>query len=87
MTLTIDFPQEVEEWLEEEASRQGQAPADFVRTAIVRMRPATHTPIQDDAPTNWDALDRIIDANQIETGVSDLAHQHDHYIHGKPKRD
>ncbi len=40
-----------------------------------------------DVPTNWDALDRIIDANQIETGIPDLAHQHDHYIHGKPKRD
>jgi len=87
MTMTIDFPQEVEEWLEEEASRQGQAPAEFVRTAISRMRPTTPASVQDDVPTDWDALDRIIDANQIETGISDLAHQHDHYIHGKAKRD
>lgn len=87
MTLTIDFPQDIEEWLEEEAARQGQAPAEFVRIAIARMRPAASAPTQDDVPTNWDALDRIIDANQIETGILDLAHQHDHYIHGKPKRD
>ena len=87
MTLTINFPQDVEEWLEKEASRQGQSPADFVRTAIARMRPAASLPAQDDVPTDWNALDRIIDANQIETGIPDLAHQHDHYIHGKPKRD
>ncbi len=42
---------------------------------------------REEVPTDWDALDRIIDANQMETGIPDLAHQHDHYIHGKPKRD
>lgn len=81
MTLTIDFPQEVEEWLKEEASRQGQAPAEFVRTAIVRMRPAA--PVQE---TDYDALSRLLEENQMHTGVTDLAHQHDHYLYGTPKR-
>jgi len=87
MTLTIDFPQEVEEWLEEEASRQGQAPAEFVRTAIVRMRRATPASVQDDVPTDWDALTALLERCQMDTGITDLAHQHDHYIHGTPKRD
>ncbi len=85
MTLTIDFPQEVEEWLEEEASRWGQAPAEFVRAAISRMRPVA--PIQDDVPTDWDALTALLERCQMDTGITDLAHQHDHYIHGTPKRD
>jgi hypothetical protein len=55
-----------------------------------QIRPSTPDSVpsaaQDEAPTDWDALDRIIDAHQMKTGISDLAHQHDHYIHGKPKR-
>lgn len=35
--------------------------------------------------TDWDALNQIIDDCQIDTGITDLAHQHDHYIHGTPK--
>lgn len=35
----------------------------------------------------WASLSDLIDACQVETGISDLAHQHDHYIHGTPKRD
>lgn len=29
---------------------------------------------------------QILRENAIETGIPDLAHEHDHYIHGKPKR-
>lgn len=38
-----------------------------------------------DEGTDWDALNQIIDDCQIDTGITDLAHQHDHYIHGTPK--
>ena len=34
----------------------------------------------------WDDFDRIIQENQVSTGISDLSHQHDHYIHGTPKQ-
>ena len=34
----------------------------------------------------WDELLRIVDDCQIETGIPDLAAEHDHYAHGKPKR-
>ena len=35
----------------------------------------------------WDDFDQIIQESQVSTGISDLSHQHDHYIHGTPKRD
>lgn len=34
----------------------------------------------------WDDFDQIIQENQISTGISDLSHQHDYYIHGTPKQ-
>ena len=34
----------------------------------------------------WDDFDQIIQENQVSTGISDLSHQHDHYIHGIPKQ-
>lgn len=33
-----------------------------------------------------DEWDLIIQECQINTGITDLAEQHDHYIHGIPKR-
>ncbi len=37
--------------------------------------------------TNWDALTKLIEECQMDIGITDLAHQHDHYIHGTPKRE
>ena len=34
----------------------------------------------------WDDFDQIIQENQVSTGISDLSHQHDHYIHGTLKQ-
>jgi hypothetical protein len=31
-------------------------------------------------------LRKLIDKSKIKTGISDLAHQHDHYLHGAPKK-
>jgi len=28
----------------------------------------------------WDDFDQIIQESQVSTGISDLSHQHDHYI-------
>ena len=33
----------------------------------------------------WDALEQLIEQSAVETGIPDLAHQHDHYLYGKPK--
>lgn len=35
---------------------------------------------------DWDALQQLLAACQVETGISDLAEQHDHYLYGKPKQ-
>lgn len=35
----------------------------------------------------WDKLFSAIESCQMETGISDLADQHDYYIYGKPKHD
>ena len=35
----------------------------------------------------WDALDKLIETCALETGITDLARQHDHYLYGKPKQD
>jgi antitoxin (DNA-binding transcriptional repressor) of toxin-antitoxin stability system len=49
------------------------------------------TPIENsinDLPSNdWNKLFEAIEENQIETGTTDLAHQHDHYLYGINKRD
>ena len=34
----------------------------------------------------WEDFDQIIQENQVSTGISDLSHQHDHYIHGTLKQ-
>ncbi|MGI0480249.1 hypothetical protein ACN4EE_05605 [Geminocystis sp. CENA526] len=36
-------------------------------------------------PEEIDEWDLIIQECQIDTGISDLAYQHHHYIHGTPK--
>ena len=36
--------------------------------------------------TGWDTLHQLIEDCRGETGMSDLAHQHDHYLYGKPKQ-
>lgn len=35
----------------------------------------------------WSELTDIIDDCKMSTGIKDLAAQHDHYIHGTPKRE
>ena len=34
----------------------------------------------------WDVLTHLLSECSIDTGVSDLAQQHDHYLYGVPKK-
>ena len=34
----------------------------------------------------WHSLRQLLESCQMNTGIPDLAHEHDHYIHSKPKR-
>ncbi len=35
---------------------------------------------------DWDALMKLVEACAVDTGIPDLAHQHDHYLYGTPKK-
>ncbi len=36
--------------------------------------------------TDYDRLTKIINENQMDAGIEDLAHQHEHYLYGTPKQ-
>ena len=37
--------------------------------------------------SGWQALAQLVEDCAVETGISDLAQQHDHYLYGKPKQE
>jgi hypothetical protein len=39
-----------------------------------------------DIEASWDRLLQTIEDCKVSTGIGDLAHQHDHYLHGTPKK-
>ncbi len=47
--------------------------------------------LADEQPKNndedWQRLFAAIEENQIDADIIDLAHQHDHYLYGTPKRE
>lgn len=42
---------------------------------------------RDEESSDWDALADLLKDCQVETGISDLSYQHDHYLHRTPKRE
>ena len=34
----------------------------------------------------WEAMEKLVETCTVDTGIADLAHQHDHYLYGKPKK-
>jgi hypothetical protein len=36
---------------------------------------------------DWDELIRLLEDCSVDTGIEDLAHQHNHYLYGTPKKD
>ena len=43
-------------------------------------------PLEQIAVDENDTLGKLIERCQVNTGIGDLAHQHDHYLYGTPKR-
>ena len=39
-----------------------------------------------DEDVTWNTLAHLVEDCAVETGVVDLAHQHDHYLYGKAKK-
>ncbi|MCB8945328.1 MAG: hypothetical protein H6658_16395 [Ardenticatenaceae bacterium] len=40
----------------------------------------------DDDEAGWDSLMKTIADAVVDVGIEDLAHEHDHYLYGTPKR-
>jgi len=34
----------------------------------------------------WNSLEQLVEDCAVETGIPDLAYQHDHYLYGKPRK-
>ena len=48
-----------------------------------RLKPSVVARVRE---TDYDSLTKLIGDCQVDTGIEDLAHQHDHYLYGTPKR-
>ena len=66
--------------LEAIAAKEGQQ----VIITFVEQENPIETPSDE---ISWDEMLDFIDTCAVDTGIEDLAHQHDHYIHGTPKRE
>ena len=85
MTVTIEISPGARAKLEAEAAKNGQKPEDYLQATV------EHLFLTDDEATKietgWEALTALLEKCQMDTGITDLAHQHDHYLHGTPKRE
>ena len=57
-------------------------------TQPASLESSSDAPGQSRTPSDedWDSMMQLIEECQMNTGIGDLAHQHDHYLYGKPKR-
>lgn len=63
------------------AGHNGQAVIiTFLEEENLSTQPTTNAAV-------WDGLQQLVEDCVVETGISDLAHQHDHYLYGKPKQE
>ncbi|MBM4459795.1 MAG: hypothetical protein FJ011_18875 [Chloroflexi bacterium] len=65
------------------AAREGQDVIVVFLDEAVGVAPRVHAHAAEEA--DWDAFEQLTEAHTVQTGISDLAHQHDHYLYGKPK--
>jgi hypothetical protein len=50
-------------------------------------RPAPSPGEKEKGDAGWNGLMQLIEDCAVDTGIDDLAHQHDHYLYGTPKKD
>lgn len=74
------FQNGVAQPIEAVSGREGQT------VIITFLEDAAAVPASND-DSGWDQLMQIIEQNIVDAGIEDLAHQHDHYLYGKPKQD
>ena len=64
--------------------KQPVAGRDGQKVLIVFLQEENESPTADSA---WGDFAQLLKESQVNTGIRDLAHQHDHYLHGTPKRE
>jgi len=65
-------------------------PIELEEGAEVDVIVIAHEPENGKRPVedhSWNELAELVNECAIDTGVTDLAHQHDHYLYGTPKQD
>ena len=82
MILTIDVSPEELAQLQEAAASRGQDLAVYVKEAFETWLKI----FEKEVDTGYEALTELIEKCQMDTGITDLAHQHDHYLYGTPKK-
>lgn len=60
-------------------SREGQ-------TVIITFLEENGTEILTEKTDGVQSLEDLLTKCEVDTGISDLAEQHDHYLYGKPKK-
>jgi hypothetical protein len=67
-----------------EQSRLLAALAQQIAAAVATEQVATTE--ADAATDSWSQILQLADQHGVATGIGDLAHQHDHYLYGTPRR-
>ncbi len=58
-----------------------------VQITLVEENGSNRSANEGEIENGWKQLIDTIERNRISTGIGDLAHQHDHYLYGTPKRE
>jgi hypothetical protein len=84
--LTIELPTDIYEAIKKAASENGQTPSDWISAELPRLFAAQQAQAQEKVAGNKTAVPLYhFYENAIDTGIVDLAEQHDHYLYGQSK--
>ena len=81
LTVKGTFEDGVARPVEPVEGREGQV----VLITFMEERDTEEVPADEDE--SWDTFFQLIKECGMDTGIADLADQHDHYLYGKPKHE
>jgi hypothetical protein len=58
----------------------------FLEDEEIKSREARFRYAESDGEDDWDNLIQLVEDCAVSTGIEDLAHQHNHYLYGTPKK-
>jgi hypothetical protein len=57
------------------------------QSVVITFLEEDNVPSEEMNEEDWEQINQILHDCQMDTGIEDLAHQHDHYLYGVPKRE